>query len=572
MGLLTQSLILSLAALGVTAQNASTPWNSQLWDIIVVGSGPAGIIVAERMAEAGKKTLLLEGGGSSYQITGGTKSPEWLSGSNLSRVDVPGLYKSVFADQGDLTCKDHTTAFIGCTVGGSSAINAGLFFEPPASDFDDYFPDGWKAVDVAGAIERVYASVPGDDVYAQDNQFYLRSGYDAARKWIVDGAGYADVDLNAQADNKTKVFGRPVYDYIGGQRGGPVRTYLQSSLARENFHLQTNTRVLRVERNGSTATGVVLAADNSTVNLTEGGRVILSAGAMQSPQILMYSGIGDPSLQSNLSSAGILQPNTDRINNTAVGAGLFDNPNTFIELSGPTIQSYVQSYNNPSQSDAELYLTNRSGPYSFASQTSTFWDYIDNADGTRTGCQGTIDSSGFGEFTGNNTITLNVYGTSGLKSSGRVILNNEFLADYSSDVYYSDPQDAEAIAQFIFNTFQALPGSGLTPLNMQANWTKEQIREYITSGTPYTRGSVNHWSSSCRIGSCVDANAQVMGTTNIHVVDASILEPLTVNPQVSFMIDCVREHVAETEVVRCDDCWRESRGAHSEAKVSSPQT
>ena len=45
------------------------------------------------MSEAGKKTLLLEQGGPSYYITGGRERPGWLNGTELSRVDVPGLYK-----------------------------------------------------------------------------------------------------------------------------------------------------------------------------------------------------------------------------------------------------------------------------------------------------------------------------------------------------------------------------------------------------------------------------------------------------------------------------------------------
>ena len=66
-------------------------WISEEWDAIVVGAGTAGIIVADRLSEGGKKTLLLELGGPSYGITGGTEGPDWLDGTNLSRVDVPGL-------------------------------------------------------------------------------------------------------------------------------------------------------------------------------------------------------------------------------------------------------------------------------------------------------------------------------------------------------------------------------------------------------------------------------------------------------------------------------------------------
>merc|ERR1711964_102463 len=115
------------------AAATAADWTTQQWDAIIVGSGPAGIIVASRMAEAGLQTLLLEGGGPSHGITGGdldSRRPSWLSGTDLTRVDVPGLYKSIFENGGNLTCGALVNGFGGCTIGGSSAINAGLFFEP----------------------------------------------------------------------------------------------------------------------------------------------------------------------------------------------------------------------------------------------------------------------------------------------------------------------------------------------------------------------------------------------------------------------------------------------------------
>jgi cellobiose dehydrogenase (acceptor) len=78
-------------AVPLTQTRSGTDWTTQKWDAIVVGAGTAGIIVADRLSEAGKKTLLLELGGPSYGITGGTEKPGWLSGTQLSRVDVPGL-------------------------------------------------------------------------------------------------------------------------------------------------------------------------------------------------------------------------------------------------------------------------------------------------------------------------------------------------------------------------------------------------------------------------------------------------------------------------------------------------
>ncbi|CZR70200.1 probable cellobiose dehydrogenase [Phialocephala subalpina] len=545
---------------------ASADWSTEIWDAIVVGAGPAGIIVASRLAEAGVKTLLLEAGGPSYGVTGGdldSRRPSWLSDTNLTRVDVPGLYKSIFATSSNLTCTGMVNAFGGCTVGGSSAINAGLFFEPPASDYDLYFPRGWKSAHMKNATRRLYSMQPSTNITSQDGIRYLQSGYDAARQWLVEGLGYKEVDINAHADDKKEVFGHPIFDYANGQRGGPVTTYLQSALAKPNFHLQTGAKVKRVEREAHMgewrATGVTVVVDNveKVVNVSKGysiqkGRVVLSAGALQSPALLMFSGIGPNETLSVLHAAGKLAPNMQPdhwINNSHVGGGLFDNPNTFIELRGDaSVQSYTYSYENPPTKDKDLYLQSRSGPYSFASETSVFWDILPHPDGRVVGFQGTIDSSGYGdEFQGDHDITLNIYGTSGLKSRGRVVLDSNFVPGPDGNVYYSDPQDAKDIASFIYKIFQGLPASGLTPLNLPQNSTQAEIERYITTGSAYARGQTNHWSSSCKMvdsqdrnsttwSGCVAADTQAMGVSNIHVVDGSIVPPLTVNPQFGIMV------------------------------------
>ncbi|KAJ8116884.1 hypothetical protein OPT61_g1793 [Boeremia exigua] len=538
----TWGVLLSTALLASAAPIAENCTSEADYDVIVVGSGPAGLIVADRMSEAGKKTLLLEQGGPSYYITGGRERPGWLNGTELSRVDVPGLYKSIFSVSGNLTCAAGVVnAFQGCTVGGNSAINAGLFFQPPASDWDLYFPAGWKNSDMQSAIAKVHAKQPSTDNPSADGKRYLQSGFEAAKEWLVEGAGYAEVGLNDGWENhqKTKVFGHPIYNYEGGQRSGPAKTYLQSALQRSNFHFQTGTKVVRVIRDGQTATGVEIQMKGSNatsvVNIAKSGRVILSGGALLSPQLLMWSGIGEAATLRNLSASGQLTlPTNQWINNSAVGDKVFDNPNTFIELFSDSISSYTYNYTDPIPADRDLYLKSRSGPYSFGSQTSAFWDFIKQGNET-IGCQGTIDSSGAIDFTENGTITLNVYGTSGLRSFGRVGLDETGIATPSSGFFYSDKRDAQAVGQFIHNIFQALPKS-LTPLNIARNSTLEEITTWVSSPSDYTLGNVQHWSSSCRFDTCVDLDAKVIGTDNIHVVDASISAPLTTNPVLGTMI------------------------------------
>lgn len=330
-----------------------------------------------------------------------------------------------------------------------------------------------------------------------------------------------------------------------------MTTYLQSALQRPNFSLQSNVTVSRAVRTGSKATGVSAVVDGveTTINLSSTGRVVFSGGAIFSPALLMQSGIGPADVLTTLSEAGALDPEmtpSSWLNNSDVGAGLFDNPNTFIELTAPTLDSYTYSYESPVDGDRDMWMNDRSGPYSYAGQTSAFWTYINHTDGTApTGLQGTIGTAGYSDYTNDSTITLNIYGTSGLLSSGKVSFTQnsktgKLVPGGGNGNFYSDPEgrDADDIAQFISDLFAALDksGSGLEPLNIAKTATKDEIKTYITTPSAYAVGMVNHWSSSCRIGKCVDAQTRVIGTDNIHVVDASILAPLTVNPQFGVMV------------------------------------
>ncbi|KAL8789710.1 MAG: hypothetical protein Q9195_006707 [Heterodermia aff. obscurata] len=541
--MLTHTISLLLQAL-FAAQLFASPLPSEpraevLYDVIVVGSGPAGVIIASKLSEnPARNVLLLEGGGPSYWVTGGTERPAWLAGTNLSRVDVPGLYSTIYSNPStNLLCQNKIRAYGACTIGGNSAINA--------SDFDKYFPTGWKHTDVSAAISRLYATQPSTNNPSKDGIYYEQSGYVKAKQWLVTNGGYTELNINANSAQKTKVFGHPAYDYQNGQRGGPVISYMQTALKRTNFHLQSGTWVQRVVRTGGVATGVVVVSGGvtSTIKLSATGRVILSGGALKSPELLMKSGIGDPAVLTTLSQANQLGglPSSSWINNTAVGAGLFDNPNTFIELSSPSLVAYNYVYDNPIPADRDLYLNKKSGPYSFAGGSCSFWDTVTHADGTVAGVQGGLGPAGYQDYTNSTTVTMNIYGTSGLKSSGKVVLaGTDYLPGPSGDVYYSNPQDAQDIATFIRRLFDALPAD-LNPLNLARSSTVAQIVSYITSyNNAYTRGQVNHWSSSCRIGACVDVNTTVIGMKNLHVVDASIVNPLSVNPQFGVMVAAER--------------------------------
>jgi len=517
------------------------------WDAIIVGAGPAGIVTADRMSEAGKRTLLLEQGGGSYYSTGGRERPDWLSNTDLSRVDVPGLYNSIFSGDSSLLCgSKQNGGFGGCTVGGSSAINAELFVEPPASDFDTHYPKNWQSKDMQSAIAKVKDKQSFTNTPSADGKRYMQSGYEAAKKWVVDGAGLKNVAVNGSPNEKDGVFGRTNYAYSKGQRSGPGKTYLSSALARPNFTLKTGVQVKRVQRKGGKATAVeaIVNGKTTTFKLSQKGRIILSGGSFFSPQLLMMSGIGDPASLTDLTENKLLNLAPSQwINNTAVGDHLYDNPNTFIVLSGPNVQSYNFNYDSPIAADKNQYLNSRSGPYASAGPTALLWDLVKQPDNSNIAVQGTLNVAGSFGYTGKDTVTLNVYATSGAKSKSRIVLNNKGLPGPASDFLFSNPADADAVATVIAKLFKALPGSGLKSLNLPSTSSKKDILKYITTPSEYTRGYVNHWSGSCKIGACVDLHTRVKGMDNLHVVDSSITEAFTTNPM--FGIVAVAERASE---------------------------
>lgn len=152
--------------------------------------------------------LLLEAGGPSYAIVGNSDHPAWLNGANISRVDCPGLYNSIFdssvSSKQSLLCTGAINAFGGCTVGGSSAINAGLYFAPPDADWDSWGIDAWSSKNVhqsAAALQSMIGS--GEIVTSSDGQLYLQSSYNAMSKWLA-AANYTEVDVNSQASYNSK--------------------------------------------------------------------------------------------------------------------------------------------------------------------------------------------------------------------------------------------------------------------------------------------------------------------------------------------------------------------------------
>ncbi|KAF7303779.1 Cellobiose dehydrogenase [Mycena indigotica] len=510
-------------------------------DYIIVGSGPGGIIAADRISQAGKSVLLLERGGPSTGETGGTYQANWTKGTNLTKFDVPGLFESMFTDANDFWwCKD-ITVFAGCLVGGGTSVNGALYWLPSDNDFA--LSAGWPSqwTNHQQYTSMLKARLPPTDAPSTDGKRYLEQVSTVVANMLIP-QGYRNVTINDSPNAKDHVYGYAAYDFIGGQRGGPVASYLRTAKARKNFQLQMYTNVLNVVRNGSQITGVKTndtSVKDGFFPLNPNGRVILSGGTFGSARLLFRSGIGPTdmiNLVKNDPVAGPNLPPSSQWINLPVGYNAY-NPSINMVFTHPTVDSYnnwATVFTDPPAADAAQYLKNRSGIMAQASPRLNFWSALGGSDGTTRWLQGTARPGAASITTTlpynmrRSNLHYNRISVVGIKSRGRIGINAALNGVPLVNPWLNDAGDKSALIQGLKNIISTVPQvSGLQLIMPDNTMTMEQ---YVAAYDPSTMNS-NHWVGSNIIGTSagqavVDVNTKVFGTNNLFVVDASIIPTL----------------------------------------------
>ncbi|KAJ9149671.1 Cellobiose dehydrogenase [Coniochaeta hoffmannii] len=520
------------------------------YDYIVVGGGAGGIPIADKLSEAGKKVLLIEKGPPSSGRWGGTMKPSWLSGTNLTRFDVPGLCNQIWVDSAGIACTD-TDQMAGCVLGGGTAVNAGLWWKPYTLDWDYNFPSGWQSGDMAAATSRVFSRIPGTDTPSLDGKLYLQQGFNVLSGGLKQG-GWASVTANQSPNQKNHTYSHTPYMFSHGERGGPMATYLVSASARSNFKLWTGTSVKRVVRSGGHVTGVEVEAFSNggyagTVNLTPNtGRVILSAGTFGSAKILLRSGIGPADQLAIVKSStdGPTMISNSSWINLPVGSNLMDHLNTDTVIEHPDVVFYdfYEAWTDPNTTDKNLYLNNRYGILAQAAPNigPMFWDEIKGADGVVRQLQWTARVEGSDGTPNGKAMTMSQYLGRGAKSRGKMSITPALTTVVSDLPYLKDPNDKAAVIQGIVNLQNALKGvKNLTWTYPNSSTSAaDHVNNMIVS---YSNRRSNHWMGTAKLGTddgrqgggtaVVDLNTKVYGTDNLFVVDASIFPGMpTTNP------------------------------------------
>ncbi len=266
------------------------------FDYIIIGAGSAGCTLANRLSlDPDVRVLVLEAGG-------WDRHPFVKLPLTWGRVLIDRIYDWGYDGEPQATMAGRRIECArGKVIGGSSTINAMAYVRGNRGDYArwaSYGLRGWSYEDVLPYFRKQESWVGGASVYRGGNG-PLQTRKSQYQDPLVDaylqaaiGSGFA---LNDDYNGKTQDgFARMQMTIRRGWRDSAATAYLHPVLARRNLTVQIHAQVTRILMEGARATGVEYLQDGQLIAAHADREVILCGGAINSPQVLMLSGIGDP--------------------------------------------------------------------------------------------------------------------------------------------------------------------------------------------------------------------------------------------------------------------------------------
>ena len=508
------------------------------FDYIVVGAGSAGCVLANRLsADPSKRVLLLEAGGRDnwiwfhipvgYLFAIGNPRSDWMfktepqSGLNGRSLNYPR----------------------GKVIGGSSAINAMVYMRGQAGDYDHWRQlglPGWSWDDVLPYFKMHEHNFLGaSDHHAVGGEWrveFPRTRWDIIDVWREAAAQYGIKpvnDFNA-GDNAGSCYFH--VNQKRGRRWSAARGFLKPVLNRQNLRLETGCMVERLEFAGKRASGVRWRQNGELRSAKCRGEIVMAAGSIGSPQIMMLSGVGPAA---DLSKLGI----EVMLDKPGVGANLHDHLQlrTIYKVTG--IRTLNEMYGSLAHKAwmGVNYALFRRGPLTMApSQLGAFTKSdtsLDRADLQYHIQPLSLDKFGdplhsFPAFTAS---VANVRPTS--RGSLKLKSANPADAPAISPNYLATPEDQRVAAESIRITRRVVAQPALQKYAPVEYLPGPQVRDDDEAALVKAAGDIGttifHPVGTAKMGrdddprAVVDARLRVIGIEGLRVIDASVMPSIT---------------------------------------------
>ena len=282
--------------------NSSNSSPSKTYDYIVVGAGSAGCVLAARLSEDPRnRVLLLEAGPPD-------RSPWIHLPIGYGKTMWSPVYNWKFETDPDPNMNGRRIYWPrGKTLGGSSSINGLIYIRGQAEDYDHWAElgnEGWSFEDVLPYFIKSEGNERGDSQFHGGKGPLLVSDIGAKHELIeafIAGAVENGVPRTNDFNGATQE-GAGYYQLTtrNGLRCSTAKGYLTEAKRRPNLHIETDAQATGLVMRGKRVVGVNYVQHGQQKTAMAGGEVVLSAGAIQSPQLLQLSGIGPRALLEGL--------------------------------------------------------------------------------------------------------------------------------------------------------------------------------------------------------------------------------------------------------------------------------